>query len=189
MQNRFFIVILFTCSFFSAICADDSSFLSRQNDKIQYGLLLAQAQKSAQQTGIIGKKYDVRTSPAQLYKVPHSRLSPEEVVIKRCIAFVLHDFSFFAQCIAEPGASKWRNKKLSQDHTAYRERMQQRNIYSYWVHSSKIEGDIAKVIVGEKLGSDSTMYYKYDLKKSTGGWIIEREYGQKGNEWVLMGGW
>ena len=82
MQNRFFIVILFTCSFFSAICADDSSFLSRQNDKIQYGLLLAQAQKSAQQTGIIGKKYDVRTSPAQLYKVPHSRLSPEEVVIK-----------------------------------------------------------------------------------------------------------
>ena len=139
---------------------------------------------STVQAQVTGRKYDLRAGIALYTKVPHARLSPEEVAIKRCVSFVMWDFAFYAQCFSEPYASKWRNKKPNtlKEHQA-KQLNYNYNLYSYWVHSSKIEGNSAKVIFAEKIGSGPVRYSKIDLKKTAAGWIIEHEYEQEGNTW------
>ena len=138
---------------------------------------------STVQAQVTGRKYDLRAGIALYTKLPHMRLSPEEVAIKSCISFVMYDFAFYAQCLSEPYASKWRNKKTRINIKEHQEKQLKNNMYSYWVHSSKNEGNSAKVIVAEKIGSGPVQYYKMDMKKTAAGWIIEREYESKGNTW------
>ena len=131
-------------------------------------------------------------------RMNHSELTAEEVALKRCMAFVLHEHKAFSETLPPKSAEKWANKKIKKEtedsFRRQRIRAKMKNTYKYVANTVSEDENKAVVDVKEYLSNKHNATYRYNLEKKENGWIIVSEYGvwsdsQTIKEPTLMGKW
>ena len=103
-------------------------------------------------------------------RIPHKKLSAEQVALKNSIAFVLYDWRAYSETLPADQAKKWKNKKITQGLKQTRANSLREN-HKYTVISSRSQGDKKIVVVQEQVGP-SKNNYELTLQKATAGWVV-----------------
>ena len=103
-------------------------------------------------------------------RIPHKKLSAEEVALKNCVAFVLYDWKAYSETLPLQEAKKWKNRKLTPGLINSRAHSLQSN-HQYTIISSKDVADKKIIVIEEKIKT-SKFRYKITLEKTEIGWIV-----------------
>ena len=103
-------------------------------------------------------------------RIPHKKLSAEQVALKNNIAFVLYDWLAYSETLPTDQAKKWKNKKIIPGLKQSRTNNLRVN-HKYTVISSRSQGDKKIIVIQEQIGS-SKNNYELTLQKITVGWVV-----------------
>ncbi len=103
-------------------------------------------------------------------RIPHKKLSAEQVALKNSIAFVLYDWLAYSETLPTDQAKKWKNKKITPGLKQSRAHSLRVN-HKYTVISSRSQGDKKIIVIQEQIGS-SKNNCELTLQKITVGWVV-----------------
>ena len=105
-------------------------------------------------------------------RIPHKKLSAEQVALKNSIAFILYDWQAYSETLPARDAAKWKNKKLTPGLIKTRNDSLRIN-HKYTVISSKEFKNKRNLILEEQILKNNSRY-SVTLIITASGWVVTK---------------